>query len=175
VKGEPVGTRRQDRSIPPARDPWNQVDEFLWIGGHEWVDEDGRLRDAVVDDEFDVVISLYHQPGHGPRKGVRHIVFEIPDGPLTPKQIDKLHQLAVWTGDRLRMRRKVLVRCHAGYNRSGLLAAQTLIELHHTPQQAIELVRRARTAWALNNELFVDYLTAGLEVAYLLTGLAEPV
>jgi protein-tyrosine phosphatase len=145
------------------------------MGGHEWVDEHGQLRDAIVDDEFDVVISLYTQPGHGPRKGIRHIVYKIPDGPLTPKQIDKIHQLAVWTGDRLRMGRKVLIRCHAGYNRSGLLAAQTLVETSHTPYQAIELVRRARTKWALNNELFVDYLVTGLDVAYLLTGLEAPI
>lgn len=167
-------TRQKDRNIPPPRAPWNEVTEYLWMGGHEWVDEHGQLRDAVVDNEFDVVISLYKQPGHGPRKGIRHIVYQIPDGPLTPKQIDKIAELAEWTGDRVRMRRRVLVRCHSGYNRSGLLCAQTMIELHHTPYQSIELVRRARTKWALNNELFVDYLVSGLSVASLLTGLEAP-
>lgn len=168
-------TRQQDRNIPPPRAPWNEVDEFLWMGGHEWVDEHGHLRDAVVDDEFDVVISLYRQPGHGPRRGVRHIVYEIPDGPLSPAQIDKIRRLAEWTGDQVRMQRKVLIRCHAGYNRSGLLAAQVLIERMHSPREAIALVRRARTEWALNNSLFVDYLVTGLDVAYLLSGLAAPI
>jgi protein-tyrosine phosphatase len=144
------------------------------MGGHEWVDEHGELRDAIVDDEFDLVISLYKQPGHGPRKGIRHIVYQIPDGPLTPKQLDKLAELALWTADRLRMQRKVLIRCHSGYNRSGLLAAQALVERMYTPYQAIELVRRARTRWALNNELFVDYLVTGLHVSSLLTGLEAP-
>ncbi|MGP4023088.1 hypothetical protein [Actinomadura sp. 3N407] len=32
-------------------------------------------------------------------------------------------------------------------------------------------VRYRRSKWALNNHLFVDYLTTGLEVARLLTGL----
>jgi protein-tyrosine phosphatase len=144
------------------------------MGGHEWVDEHGELRDAIVDDEFDLVISLYKQPGHGPRKGIRHIVYQIPDGPLTPKQLDRLAELALWTADRLRMQRKVLIRCHSGYNRSGLLAAQALVERMYTPYQAIELVRRARTRWALNNELFVDYLVTGLHVSSLLTSLEAP-
>jgi protein-tyrosine phosphatase len=144
------------------------------MGGHEWVDEHGELRDAIVDDEFDLVISLYKQPGHGPRKGIRHIVYQIPDGPLTPKQLDRLAELALWTADRLRMQRKVLIRCHSGYNRSGLLAAQALVERMYTPYQAIELIRRARTRWALNNELFVDYLVTGLHVSSLLTSLEAP-
>lgn len=163
-----------DRNIPPPRAPWNEVDECLWMGGHEWVDEHGELRDAIVDDEFDLVISLYKRPDHGPRKGIRHIVYQIPDGPLTPKQLDKLAELALWTADRLRMQRKVLIRCHSGYNRSGLLAAQALVERMYTPHQAIELVRRARTKWALNNELFVDYLVTGLHVSSLLTSLEAP-
>lgn len=163
-----------DRNIPPPRAPWNEVDECLWMGGHEWVDEHGELRDAIVDDEFDLVISLYKQPGHGPRKGIRHIVYQIPDGPLTPKQLDRLAELALWTADRLRMQRKVLIRCHSGYNRSGLLAAQALVERMYTPYQAIELIRRARTRWALNNELFVDYLVTGLHVSSLLTSLEAP-
>ena len=173
-EGSTVRTRQKDRNVPPPRAPWNEVDECLWMGGHEWVDEHGELNDAVVNDEFDVVVSLYTRPGHGPRRGVEHVVYEIPDGPLTSQQIQKVAELARWTAEQVRMRRKVLVRCHAGYNRSGLLAAQCLIERTHTPRQAIELVRRARTDEPLNNELFVDYLTTGLDVAYLLAGLAEP-
>ncbi|MFC0437816.1 dual specificity protein phosphatase family protein [Kutzneria buriramensis] len=169
-----MGTSHQDRNIPPPRSPWNEVFDDLWMGGHEYVDEKGELRDAVVTDEFDLVISLYKQPGHGPQKGKRHIVYQIPDGPLTPKQIARLRELAEWTGDRVRMGRKVLIRCHSGYNRSGLLTAQILIELHVNPHAAIELVRRARGRWALNNQIFVDYLLTGLDIAYLLTGLEAP-
>ena len=144
------------------------------MGGLTWVDEHGERRDAVVTDEFQTVVSLCKTPDHGPPKGIRHVVCDIPDGPLTPKQIDRVAKLAEWTADRVRMQKRVLVRCEAGYNRSGLLAAQVLVERRYTPYQAIELVRRARGRWALNNELFVDYLTTGLSVAYLLTGLEAP-
>jgi hypothetical protein len=39
---------------------------------------------------------------------------------------------------------------------------------------AIFLVRCRRSKWALNNDLFVDYLTTGLDAARLLTGLTAP-
>jgi hypothetical protein len=35
----------------------------------------------------------------------------------------------------------------------------------------VDLIRRKRSSWALNNEVFEQYLTAGLDAAYLLTGL----
>ncbi|WP_218009877.1 hypothetical protein [Actinomadura kijaniata] len=40
-------------------------------------------------------------------------------------------------------------------------------------EDAIFLVRYRRSRWALNNQLFVDYLTTGLGVAELLVGLDE--
>ncbi|MER7463731.1 hypothetical protein [Streptomyces sp. NPDC097981] len=38
---------------------------------------------VVVGSEFDLVISLYTRPGHGPDPRVEHLVREMPDGPLT--------------------------------------------------------------------------------------------
>ncbi|MYT19500.1 protein phosphatase, partial [Streptomyces sp. SID7760] len=67
--------------------------------------------------------------------------------------------------------RTVLVRCNAGYNRSGLVVAQTLIELGREAPTAIGAVRRKRSPSALNNRLFEEYLTTGLGVARLLAGL----
>lgn len=168
-------THQRDQEIPPPRSPWNEVAERLWMGGHEWLDERGELRFAVVTDEFDVVVSLFTRPGHGPGPGREHVVYEIPDGPLTPAQIDRVAELAVWTADQVRAGRKVLVRCHSGYNRSGLLTTQTLIELGIDTRTAINQVRQARTEWALHNLTFVDYLTTGLGVASLLCGLEAPI
>jgi protein-tyrosine phosphatase len=63
------------------------------------------------------------------------------------------------------------VRCHAGLNRSGLVVAQTLVELGLGVPAAIERVRQRRSPWALSNELFVQYLETGLPTARLLAGL----
>ncbi|MEY9878039.1 protein tyrosine/serine phosphatase [Streptacidiphilus sp. MAP12-33] len=95
-------------------------------------------------------------------------------GPLTAAQLQSVQRLALATRDALRDDRTVLVRCHSGYNRSGLVVAQTLLLAGLTPAAAVALIRRRRSPWALNNPTFVDYLSAGLDVAVLLTSLESP-
>ncbi len=56
-------------------------------------------------------------------------------------------------------------------NRSGLVVAQTLIELSHKATTAVEAIRQKQSPYALTNQNFEEYLTTGLEVAYLLAGL----
>ncbi|MEV0748236.1 hypothetical protein AB0I75_24015 [Streptomyces sp. NPDC050273] len=63
------------------------------------------------------------------------------------------------------------MRCHCGYNRSGLVVAQTLIELRQNSTTAFALIRQKRSPWALNNQTFERYLNTGLDIAYRLTGL----
>jgi protein-tyrosine phosphatase len=95
----------------------------------------------------------------------------MPDAALTAFQIDQVRQLAVIAATAVRTGGTTLVRCHAGYNRSGLVVAQTLIELGDDARDAVQLIRQRRSPWALHNELFVQYLTAGLDIAHLLVGL----
>ncbi|MGW1468157.1 protein-tyrosine phosphatase family protein [Streptomyces sp. NPDC002308] len=121
--------------------------------------------------EFDLVISLFTRPGHGPEPGVDHLITEIPDDPLTAEQIEAVQRLATTAAHAVRRGRTVLVRCNAGYNRSGLVVAQTLIELGQSAMTAIQLIRERRSPWALNNQMFEKYLTTGLDVASLLIGL----
>ncbi|MEV6731201.1 MULTISPECIES: hypothetical protein [unclassified Streptomyces] len=67
--------------------------------------------------------------------------------------------------------RTTLVRCHSGYNRSGLVVAQVLVERGTPVDEAVAPVRRRRSPWALSNDAFTSYLSAGLDVAALLVGL----
>ncbi len=145
----------------------------LWMGGHQFRGRTGQLEFAVVRDEFDLVQSLLRLPGHGPDPGVEHHVWPIPDGPLDGTQLAGVIRLADAVSEALDARRRVLVRCYHGYNRSGLVVAHALIRRSHSPDQAIRLIRSRRSPWALHNELFVDYLRAGLPVARLLEELAE--
>lgn len=166
-------TRQKDRDVPGPDEPWSEIRPGLWMGGHYWTDRAGELQPAVVGVEFDLVVSLFTLAGHGPPAAVEHVVVELPDGPLVPDQIGAVQQLAARVCGAVRAGRSVLVRCHSGYNRSGLVVGQALIELGSDPSAAVDLIRRKRSPWALNNEVFEQYLTAGLDVAYLLTGL-EP-
>ena len=52
----------------------------------------------------------------------------------------------------------VAVNCMSGVNRSGLLVARALVELGHSPEEAIEAVRSARGPMALSNQHFVRFL-----------------
>jgi len=163
-------TRQRDRDTPGPATAWDEILPGLWMGGHYWTGPDG-LELAVVERQFDTVVSLVEIPGHGPAPGVEHHCAPIPDGPLAPEHLDAVLRLSAATVTAVRAGRTTLVRCHSGYNRSGLVVAQALITLGCTVEDAVSLIRHRRSPWALHNTLFVDYLTAGLETAYLLTGL----
>lgn len=141
------------------------------MGGHYYRNPEGTRVPAVAGGGFDLVVSLYLREGHGPSGDVEHQCVEIPDGPLTAAQIEAVCQTAESVVESIRSGRRVLVRCHSGYNRSGLVIAQALVHLGYSTKDAIFLVRYRRSKWALNNSLFVDYLNTGLDVARLLTGL----
>lgn len=158
----------------PAPDrPWDEIVPGLWMGGHEFRRPGGGLEFAVVGDEFDLVQTLLRLPGHGPDEGVEHHVWPIPDGPLDGTQLAGVIGLAQAADAALDAGRAVLVRCYHGYNRSGLVVAQTLMRRGADADEAVRLIRARRSPWALHNELFVAYLRAGLATARLLEELAE--
>jgi protein-tyrosine phosphatase len=143
------------------------------MGGHEFRRQGGLLESVVVRDEFDLVQTLLRLPGHGPDPGVEHQVWPIPDGPLDGTQLAGVIRLAQAAGEALDEGRRVLVRCYHGYNRSGLVVAQVLMHQGRGAEDAMRLIRTRRSPWALHNELFAEYLRAGLVTARLLEELAE--
>ncbi|MEU0007784.1 protein phosphatase [Streptomyces sp. NPDC006314] len=159
--------------VPAPERPWSEIVPGLWMGGHEFRGRSGRLELAVVRDEFDVVQSLLRLSGYGPDAGVEHHVWPIPDGPLDGTQLAGVMRLARAVNETLDAGRRVLVRCHHGYNRSGLVIVHALVQRGHAPDEAIQLIRARRSAWALHNQLFVEYLRAGLPTVRLLEELAE--
>ncbi|WP_406207259.1 protein phosphatase [Kitasatospora sp. NBC_01560] len=164
-------TRRKDRDTPGPTGAWDEIVPGLWMGGHFVTPPSKALEPVVVERQFDLVVSLFSRPGHGPAAGVEHLVREVPDGPLSAGQLLAVQEAATYTAEAVRRGRATLVRCHSGYNRSGLVVAQALVELGHDVDRAIGLVRERRSPWALNNGLFVEYLTAGPGVAALPAGL----
>ncbi|MFG2353765.1 protein phosphatase [Streptomyces sp. NPDC048521] len=166
-------TRGKQPDVPAPERPWNEIVPGLWMGGYEFRGRSGRLEFAVVRDEFDVVQSLLRLPGYGPDPGVEHHVWPIPDGPLDGTQLAGVMRLARAVNETLDAGRGVLVRCYHGYNRSGLVIAHALVQRGRSPEEAIQLIRARRSAWALHNQLFVEYLRAGLSTVRLLEELAE--
>lgn len=141
--------------VPFPADPWNEIVPGLWQGGHFTT-----TSTVVVRDEFDLVVSLYGRWGHGPDPGIERIYYAIPDGPLNGAELTDIEDLALRVGLAVEARRRVLVRCQAGLNRSGLVVALALMLLGRTPDEAVALIREKRSPHALCNQHFVGYLGA---------------
>ncbi len=144
--------------VPFAPDGWNEIIPGLFQGGHDRLDPDGTIPDVIVADEFDLVISLYRRHGFGPAAHVEHHYLNIPDGLLLADDAIRCGELADLAAAAVTDGRRVLIRCQAGYNRSGLVTALTLMRLGHTAEQAIDLIREKRSVYALFNEHFLAHL-----------------
>jgi hypothetical protein len=118
---------------------------------------DDTIRpDELFAQGFDAVYDVYGPGLHPPADG-RYVVHRIDDLPwaIVPDTVDVL---AEEIAGLIRRGRRVVITCSTGLNRSGLVAARTLISLGHLPADAIDLVRHVRGPRALSNRAFVRYL-----------------
>jgi hypothetical protein len=58
-------------------------------------------------------------------------------------------------------RGRVLVTCHWGFNRSGLVTAIALCQRGYSPDLAVAMVRRARRPHGLSNPVYVQAILGG--------------
>jgi hypothetical protein len=149
------GTGRATR-MPLCADAWNEVVPGLFMGGHEVVSNSASA--CVVGDEFDLVISLATRTGYGPAPGVEHVVARLADAVPEQPTVERLRELGALAAEALQAGKRVLVRCTGGLNRSGVVVAEALLHLGHTPDEALGAVRAARGPWALTNPGFVAHL-----------------
>lgn len=127
------------------------VAKRLWIGGVPPFDRD--LPD------FDVLVlcALEHQgahPFHGP-------VYRcpLPDGELSTGELAMALSIARAVGSDLARRRRVLVTCHTGLDRSALVAGLALCTVTRAPAPAIvAAIRSGRSPRALSNHHFVELI-----------------
>lgn len=162
IDGTP-GPRRGALEVPlddyDGQPLWNEIVPGLWMGG-TGIDEElssGPQAAGITPDQFDTVITLYR--GALP---VDYYVKELRLGfydheHIDVDPIDLGHVVVAGHGDWMRGKR-VLVRCQAGWNRSGLVTALVLIRAGYDPAEAIELIREKRSAFALCNDHFASWL-----------------
>lgn len=144
----------------------------LWMGGTH--DEEDFLQSYVADKygsprgyekpkvmprHFDAVATLYAAAGPV-FWGVAEYRFGFGDQPLDEANVPRIDSIVDWVLNELAQGHKVLVRCQAGLNRSGLVTALTLCKLGFTGEDAIELIRQQRTRFALCNPDFERYVNA---------------
>lgn len=153
----------QGEGIPFADHKWNEIVPNLWMGGMLY----GPTAEPFFPDssDFDVCVSM---AGRGHPKlqlpNVEHFhPYLIPDGELHGEEKKFVHEAVVKVINHMHRGRRVLVRCQAGYNRSGLVVALALLDMDYgDPDEIIALIREKRSKWALCNPRFVDYIKSGL-------------
>jgi hypothetical protein len=162
---------------------WNEVSPGLYQGGTDDSDTMGAyLRESndfsymrrygqistgqVTKKHFDTVATLY-SAANATSHNVKELRFAFHDGDMS--DLDPERDLffmvreahADWKAGK-----KVLVRCQAGINRSGLVTALVLIRDGYAPVDAIRLIRDKRCEAALSNSLFEEYLLNVADVAF---------
>ena len=143
----------------PAYAP-DQILPRLFQGGTE---DDHVIGEAIPADHyrgerrFDLVVTLYADAQPAPW-GVEEIRFGFPDGGLTESTIERVLRIALTTHERWSSGERVLIRCQAGVNRSGLVTALVLMLHGMAADEAIVLLRERRSQMVLNNSHFERFL-----------------
>lgn len=134
-------------TIPTA--PWSKIVPNLYQGGSHYYD---ARRLAF----FDSVLTLTSSapPASWPTEE-RH--FHCKDGRDLPDP-HGLNLAVDWVHGQWQDGRRVLVRCQAGLNRSGLVVALVLYKAGYSAGDAISLIRERRSPYALCNPRFAEHL-----------------
>lgn len=148
IDEEPWPAYAPDEILPGLFQGGTEDDDVVMVGAPQ------RLRGSFP---FDVVVTLYADANPAPW-GVEEIRFGFYDSRLSTADAMRVLRLARDVHRRWSHGDTILIRCQAGVNRSGLVTALVLMLEGHTPQEAIDLIRRRRSPWALNNADFENWL-----------------
>lgn len=147
-------------TLLPPQDLYSEILPGLWQGGTHDFDTLEFPKEYPIwksEKPFDSVATLY-AIAHPVGWGVAERRYGFPDSALTEKDIPEIHAIADWAHMEWKAGKKVLIRCQAGWNRSGLVMALVLIKDGFGPKEAIDLIRAQRNPNALCNTDFVRYL-----------------
>jgi len=152
-----VGFFDEDYDDNPMR--YSEILPRLWQGGTG--DEDmissSKVFSSVTDRHpFTAVVTLdaLAQPVI---PGVKEYRYGFLDTAIEKSQVPNILAAADWAYEQWVAKETVVIRCHAGANRSGLVMALVLMKDGKSADQAIELIRSKRAS-ALSNSAFVKWL-----------------
>lgn len=143
--------------LPPL---FSEILPNLFMGGTD--DDDvihipARIYNRRNELPFDAIVTMYElaRPAFG---GVLEFRYGIPDAAMTDIDLDRLRDAIEFAHARWKAGDRVLIRCQAGLNRSGLVTALVLIKEGHDALSAIELLRTKRDRDALCNLDFATWI-----------------
>jgi protein-tyrosine phosphatase len=97
---------------------------------------------------------------------VQEFRYGVPDASITDIDLNRLREAVEFAHSRWKAGDRVLIRCQAGLNRSGLVTALLLIKDGHSPETAITMIRTGRGEDALFNTSFTDWLITEAETFF---------
>ena len=146
-------------------DLWNEILPGLTLGG---TDDDDVVFEGnggncyehkafITPEHFDTVVTMYAfaKPVDW---FVKEFRFGIYDSDMKDFETEELHDLVVAAHRDWKKGKRVLVRCQAGINRSGLVMALMLIRDGYEAKDAIHLMREKRGQAVLANKHFENWL-----------------
>lgn len=144
---------------------WSETLPNLWQGGtldrwagDEWGSQGLGIGKKITPSTFDCVYTLYAD-AEPVSWFVKELRFGFYDGAMDDfaPEGDLLDIVKMAHKD-WKSGKKVLIRCQAGLNRSGLVMALVLIRDGYTPADAIRLMREKRSPAVLCNQMFTRWL-----------------
>lgn len=146
---------------------YHEILPNLYLGGHLWEDEgfkvDARDSDIANDPSWNYVVSAFMDFSAQskmclPRCDMRLVLFDDTESGLSDDIWGMIKSAVDEVVSRWRAGQKVLIRCQAGYNRSGLLMALVLMRLGLDADRAIRHLRWLRGKDVLVNQTFEGYV-----------------
>lgn len=155
---------------PTPYDDHHEILPNLFMGGTPFLtridDEQRQFRIQGFDKDpkpFDAIITLFPK-AYPAGYGVEEIRFGFPDdlqAGVNPEYRQRILDLALWGYGKWQSGAKLLVRCAAGENRSGLITLLILQKHGLDTDEAVSLIRANRQKGSpLHNPHFIDFARA---------------
>jgi protein tyrosine phosphatase len=137
---------------------WSEVLNGLWQGGTDDLDVDRQLKVPMITTKnFDTVITMYAD-ANPVDWFVKEFRYGVWDSDINKMNTTELFDIVRLAHADWKRGKRVLIRCQAGWNRSGLITALVLIREGMGAREAIDLIRETRSESALCNKSFEKFL-----------------
>jgi len=138
---------------------YSEIAPNLFMGGtddNDVIHFPARIN-RRVDMPFDAIVTMYAwaQPADW---RVQEFRYGVPDAAIADIDLSRLKQAVEFGYNRWMAGDRVLVRCQAGLNRSGLVTALILMSTGLDAETAIKEIRKNRAGMALFNHDYVNWL-----------------
>ncbi|MDH6410403.1 hypothetical protein M2113_001389 [Aurantimicrobium minutum] len=138
---------------------WSEILPGLWQGGTDDADVVNAANRGVEisGKDFDFVATMYAS-ANPVDWFVQEMRFGFYDHDMSDFDTEDLKDIVRIAHRKWKSGNRVLIRCQAGLNRSGLVMALVLIREGYYAHEAIHLIRSQRGSAALCNSTFEEWL-----------------